>query len=280
MFVFHSSTPCRHHTALHHSRIWYRSDETPLVKHQEDVHLREITDVFVEIDKLQHDTQACQTIRTTGERYIAEIQDTIEYLFNSFQINLRQDERIDFNYLSQFQQIAASDHVGHLTQAIIQLNQVRAIVVEIFKGIEKDRNSALQTELGRLDYYSNIQEVFKKYSEESSEKIYPLSTLVETRGELLNTHDLRLILDLQPKIEKQRGEWKDVSIQLDRWHRAFRMFRTRYSLNEGNEENQRQYKEITKKIAETYPHNKVISAYLSLLMKLFIEIKSGIEIKE
>ena len=96
----------------------------------------------------------------------------------------------------------------------------------------------------------------------------------------MNSHDLKHILELHPKIEKQRQEWKDVSIQLDRWHRAFRMFRTRYSPNESDEENQRQFKEIRKKIQETYPHNKVISAYLSLVMKLFIEIKSGIEITE
>ena len=251
-----------------------------IIKHQEDVHLKEITEVFVEIDKLQNDSNACKAIRTTGERYIAEIQDTIEYLFNSFHINLRQDDRIDFAYLSQFQQIAVSNHVGHLTKAIIQLNQVRAIVTNIVKSVEKDRNSALQTELGRLDFYSNIQEIFKKYSDEASEKIYPLAKLLETREELMNSHDLKFILELHPKIEKQREEWKEVSIQLDRWHRAFRMFRTRYSLNESNEENQRQYKEISKKIHETYPHNKVIGAYLSLLMKLFIEIKSGIEITE
>jgi hypothetical protein len=251
-----------------------------MVKNQEDVHLKEITEVFVEIDKLQNDSSGCKAIRVTGERYIAEIQDTIEYLFNSFQINLRQDERIDFAYLSQFQQIATNNHIGHLTQAIIQLHQVREIVINIIKTIEKDRNSALQTELGKLDYYSNIQEVFKKYSEEASKQIYPLSELVETREELMNSHDLRHILDLHPKIEKQRQEWKGVSIQLDRWHRAFRMFRTRYSPNESDEENQRQFKEIRKKIQETYPHNKVIGAYLSLVMKLFIEIKSGIEITE
>ncbi|MHA1237458.1 MAG: hypothetical protein ACTSQ9_07360, partial [Candidatus Hodarchaeales archaeon] len=51
-----------------------------IVKNQEDVHLKELTEVFVEIDKLQNDHNACKTIRTTGERYIAEIQDTVEYL--------------------------------------------------------------------------------------------------------------------------------------------------------------------------------------------------------
>ena len=250
-----------------------------IVKHQEDVHLREITEVFVEIDKLQNDNNACNAIRTTGERYIAEIQDTIEYLFASFQIDIRTDDRIDFAYLSDFQRIATTNHVHHLTQAIIRLSQIRAVVVEIMKVFEKDLNSNLQTKLGTLDYYSNIQEVFKKYSDEASEKIYPLSKLVEDRADLLNSHDLRFILDLFPRIEIQREEWEKVSIQLNRWHRAFRMFRARYLPTDNNEENKRQFKEISKKIMETYPHNKVIGAYLSLVMKLFVEIKSGMELK-
>ncbi len=250
-----------------------------IVKHQDDVHLREITEVFVEIDKLQNDNNACNAIRTTGERYIAEIQDTIEYLFNSFQIDLRSEDRIDFAYLSEFQRIATTNHVHHLTQAIIRLSQVRAVVVQLMKVIEKDRNANLQTKLGTLDYYSNIQEVFKKYSDEASKKIYPLSKLVEDRAEFMNSHDLRFLLDMFPKIESQRMEWERVSIQLNRWHSAFRMFRARYLPAENQEENKRQFKEISKRIMDTYPRNKVIGAYLSLVMKLFIEIKSGMELE-
>ncbi|MCK4848401.1 MAG: hypothetical protein KAT16_05215, partial [Candidatus Heimdallarchaeota archaeon] len=223
---------------------------------------------------------ACKTIRTTGERYIAEIQDTIEYLFNSYQINLREDDRIDFPFLSEFQQIATRNHMGHLTQAIIQLNKVRAVVIAIIKSSEKKRNSNLQTELGKLEYYSNIQEVFKQYSVEASKEIYPLVDLVEAREEFMNTHDLRYNLELFPKIETKRKEWREVSIQLNRWHRAFRMFRARYLPGETDEDTQRQYKEISKRIQETYPHNKVISAYLSLVMKLFIEIKSGVKLEQ
>jgi len=162
-----------------------------IVKNQEDVHLKELTEVFVEIDKLQNDHNACKTIRTTGERYIAEIQDTVEYLFNSYQINIREDDRIDFAFLGEFQQIATRNHMGHLTRAIIQLNQVRAVVIGIIKSTEKKRNSRLQTELGELDYYSNIQEVFKKYSIKASEDIYPLTDLIEAREEFMNSHDLR-----------------------------------------------------------------------------------------
>jgi hypothetical protein len=250
-----------------------------IVKHQEDISLREITEVFVEIDKLQNDSNACKAIRTTGERYIAEIQDTIEYLFNSYQINLREYDKIDFAYLSEFQKIATNNHVGHLTYAIGRLNEVRAVVIERAKIIEKDRNSNLQTKLGTLEYYSNIQEVFKKYSIEASNKIYPLSELIEIREEFRNSHDLRYMLEVFPKIENKRKEWEDVSIQLNRWHKAFRMFRPRYLPTDNTDENQRQFKEINKKIKDTYPRNKVIGEYLSLVMKLFIEIKSGMELE-
>ena len=169
--------------------------------------------------------------------------------------------------------------MGHLTHAIIQLSHVRANVISIVKSIEKRRNSNLQTELGKLEYYSNIQELFKQYSVRASEEIYPLTELLEDREELMNSHDLRYILDLFPKIESKREEWNEVSQQLNRWHRAFRMFRARYLPGENEEDNQRQYKEITKKIQETYPHNKVISAYLSLVLKLFIEIKTGVNLE-
>jgi hypothetical protein len=142
------------------------------------------------------------------------------------------------------------------------------------KSIEKSRNSALQTELGELEYYSNIQEVFKRYTKEASDKIFPLSELVKAREEFLDSHDLRYILELLPKIDEQRNEWKKVSIQLNHWHRAVRMFRPRYTPTESREENLRFYKEISKKIKDTYPHNEVIRSYLSLVMKLLIEIKS------
>jgi hypothetical protein len=250
-----------------------------IVKNQEDVHLKELTEVFVEIDKLQNDNNACKAIRTTGERYIAEIQDTVEYLFHSYEINLRQDDRIDFAFLSEFQQIAIRNHMGQLTRAIIQLNQVRAVVIDIIKSIEKKRNSNMQTELGQLENYSNIQEVFKKYSVKASEEVYPLADLVEAREEFMNSHNLRYNLELFPKIETKRKEWKEVSFQLNRWHRAFRMFRARYLPGENDEDNQRQFKEISKRIQETYPHNTVISAYLSLVLKLFIEIKTGVNLE-
>lgn len=246
-----------------------------IVKNQEDVQLREITDVFVEIDNLQTDTRACNEIRSMGTRYIAEIQDAVEYLFNHYQIDLRQDERVNFTYLSQFQETATINHIGRLTQTILELVNVRVTVIEIIKKIEKEQNSSIQSELGALEYYSNIQEVFKKYMDVASKKIYPLSDLLNTREELLTSHDLRYILDLLPQIDKKRSEWKEVSIQLNRWHHAIRMFRPRYSPTDVFEEISRQYKEIAKKINETYPRNEVIRSYLSLAMKLFIEKKSG-----
>ncbi|MFX0014173.1 MAG: hypothetical protein ACFFB2_06760 [Promethearchaeota archaeon] len=250
-----------------------------IVKNQENVELREITDVFVEIDRLQTDSNACREIRSMGKRYITEIQDTVEYLFNHYQIDLRQDEHVDLAYLSRFQETATVNHISRLTQAILELVSVRGTVIEIMKKIEKDRNAALQTELGGLEYYSNIQEVFKRYTKEASKSIFPLSTLVKAREEFLDSHDLRYILELLPKIDKQREEWKKVSIQLNHWHRAIRMFRSRYTPTDSVEENSRQYKEISKKIKETYPHNKVIRSYLSLVMKLLIEIKSGIQLE-
>ncbi|MHA1972044.1 MAG: hypothetical protein ACTSW1_03555 [Candidatus Hodarchaeales archaeon] len=246
-----------------------------IVKNQEDVQLREITEVFVEIDNLQNDQYACKAIRDMGSKYINEIQDAIEYLFVNYQIDLRQDERVDLMFLNKFQEIAAANHVGHLTKGILQLVAVRQVVVSIIKETEKDRNAAMQSELGKLEYYSNIQEVFKRYTDEASEKIYPLAKLVNAREELLSSNDLRYIIELLPQIDAQREEWKKVARQLNRWHRAIRMFRPRYSPSENVEENQRQFKDIEKKINETYPKNRVIRSYLSLVMKLLIELKSG-----
>ncbi|MHA2074388.1 MAG: hypothetical protein ACW97X_07200, partial [Candidatus Hodarchaeales archaeon] len=249
-----------------------------IVKNQEDVQLREITDVFVEIDRLQSDPKASKAIRDMGEQYISEMQDSVEYLFNHYQIDLRQDERVDLTYLSKFQETATTNHVGRITEAILELSQVRGSVIEIVKEIEKRQNAALQTELGNLEYYSNIQELFKRFTQEASKSIFPLSDLVNLRDEFLSSHDLKYILTLLPKIDEQREEWKKVSIQLNHWHSAIRMFRPRYTPVDSSDENMRQYKEIAKKIAETYPRNKVIRQYLSLVMKMFIELKSGAEL--
>lgn len=251
-----------------------------IVKNQEEVQLREITQVFIEIDRLQTDTNACNEIRSMGKQYIKEIQEAVEYLFSHYQIDLRQDDRVNLAYLNQFQEIAARNHISYLTEAILELNRVRSVVIEIIKTIEKERNAALQTELGKLEYYSNIQEVFKRYTGQASKKIFPLDKLVNTREELLDSHDLKYILELLPQIDDQRMEWKKVSTQLNHWHRAIRMFRSRYTPTESEEENLRQYKEISKRISETYPHNEVIRSYLSLVMKLLIEIKSGIQLEK
>ncbi|MHA2243648.1 MAG: hypothetical protein ACXADY_01635 [Candidatus Hodarchaeales archaeon] len=251
-----------------------------IIKNQEDVQLREITDVFVGIDLLQTDPKACDEIRSMATRYITEIQDTVEYLFNNYQIDIRKDERVDLAYLGKFQETATTNHISRLTNAILKLELVRSSVIEILKRIEKDRNATLQTELGNLEYYSNIQEVFRRYTKEASKNIFPLSELVKAREEFLASHDLRYILELLPKIDEQRNEWKKVSVLLNHWHRAVRMFRPRYTPTESIEENRRQYKEISKKIKETYPRNQVIRSYLSLVMKLLIEIKSGITLEK
>ncbi|NHJ01912.1 MAG: hypothetical protein EAX86_07185 [Candidatus Heimdallarchaeota archaeon] len=246
-----------------------------IVKNQEDVEIKEITEVFVEIDNLQTDPNACNEIRKMGEQYIAEIQESIEYVFLNYQQDLRRDERVDLSYLNRFQTTATTNHIGHLTTAILEVAHVRSTIIQLMKTIEKDRNTTLQGSLGQLEYYTSIQEVFKRYIEEASSKIFPLSTLIELREDLMDSHNLRFILDLLPEIDTQREKWKDVSIQLNRWHRAIRMFRPRYTPTDNAEENIRQYKEISKKIKETYPHNEVIQAYLSLVMKLLIEIKSN-----
>ena len=246
-----------------------------IVKNQEDVQLKEITEVFVEIDQLQNDPKACKAIRDMGAKYITEIQETIEYLFVNYQKDLRHDERIDLIYLNKFQETAAANHVGRLTKAILELAGVRQIIINVVKQIEKEQNTAIQTELGKFEYYSNIQEVYKHYTKEASKKIFPLSKLVSDREELMSSHDLRFILNLLPQIDEQREEWKKVAIQLNKWHKAIRMFRSRYIPTDSPEENIRQYKEIEKKISETYPNNRVIRAYLSLAIRLFIELKSG-----
>ncbi len=250
-----------------------------IVKNQEDVHIKEITDVFIEIDKLQNDSKACVEIRSIGGQYIHEIHDTIKYLLNNYQIDLRQDNRIDLSYLEEFQNTESITNVDRLATAILKLVRVRESVIEIIKMIEKDRNAALQAELGNLEYYSNIQEVFKRFIDEASRKIYPLSELVNLREDFLNSHNLRYILEILPKIDKKREEWKSTSIKLNRWHSAIRMFRPRYTPTDNPEENLRQFKDIRKKINETYTKNAVIRSYLSLAMKLFIENKAGVSLK-
>lgn len=249
-----------------------------LVKNPEDVHIREITEVYAEIDNLQNDPKACREIRIIGDQIIQSIDAAIDYLSQHHNRNLRQDNRLDFSPIDTFQKLAAVNHVVRLTEAVIRLNQVSTRVSDTIKVVETDRSISLQAELSNLEYYSNIQEVFFRFSEEASKSIYPLSEFIKAREELTHSQSLKRILELLPFIDQKRSEWIEVSKQLNRWHRAIRMFRPRYVPTDNPEENSRQYKDIRKKINETYPKNKVIRAYLALVMKLFIEKKVDIEL--
>ncbi|MFW9777265.1 MAG: hypothetical protein ACFFE8_00345 [Candidatus Heimdallarchaeota archaeon] len=249
-----------------------------LVKNQEDVNIKEITEVFTEIDSLQTDSAACREIRSMGDQIIQSINAAINYLAQYHNRNLSQDNRLDFSAIGVFQKLSSVTHVGHLTEALIRLNQVSRQVSDTIKVVEADRSIALQAELGQLKYYSSIQEVFSRFSEEASDSIYPLSELIKAREELTHSQSLKRILELLPFIDQKRVEWVKVSNQLNRWHRAIRMFRPRYTPTENPEENLRQYKDIKKKIKETYPQNNVIQAYLSLVMRLFIENKTSVNL--
>ena len=82
------------------------------------------------------------------------------------------------------------------------------------------------------------------------------------------------MIDILPKIEKERGTWVETVAQVNSWYKALVMFIGDYHTSSSKEENIRQFEEIRKKVYDTYSNTK-IRIYFSLIVKHFIELQTG-----
>lgn len=250
-----------------------------IVGRDEEITIQEITNVFIEMDQMQGDQLACDTIRSATYKLVESIEKLSEYVLNQYNISIIHDERVDFERLGKFaSELPSLNNIRKLSIIVIEVVKIRDIIAYITKTIEQENYTGLIATIKNLKYSSNIDTVFSRYYEEASESIFPLKEFNELREELNETTDLFLCLEFLPKIEKLKQDWELLAQNLDHWHRAIIMFLPRYTLTKNKEENIRQFKEIKKKIFETYTGNEIIREYLSLLVKMYIENSSGMKI--
>ncbi len=239
--------------------------------------LQDLADIFGKLDDLKHHPTALTTIRERAQQYISEIHRAVEMVKQLYEEDL--DELVlaeHQEFLANFERLTARSSLLELTDAVQRVYALREHVMKVIKALEKERNDQLQAYLDdNYRYYPSIREIFINYLEEASSTIFPLKVLQQKLRQMRNSNDLDEILNLLPEIENYKREWAETVNRLNRWHKAIILFQWRFTPSTVVDDVVSQYREIRRRINETYPSNPVIQSYLSLIMRRFIEKRTG-----
>ncbi len=239
--------------------------------------LQDLADIFGKLDDLKHHSKANDTIREKARQFISEIHNAVKMVKDLYEEDLNElvlAENQEF--LNHFDQLTTRSDLLELTEAVQLVYNIRSQVIKVIKALEKERNDQLQVFLDEnYRYYPSIREIFINYLDEASKTIFPLKDLQQKLKKMRGSNDLAEILTLLPEIENYKREWAEMVARLNRWHKAVILFQWRFTPSTVVDDVVSQYREIRKRINETYSSHPVIQSYLSLIMRRLIEKKTG-----
>lgn len=239
--------------------------------------LQDLADIFGKLDDLKQHPTALSTIREKAEQFLSEIHRAVDMVGQLYDENLNELVLADQqDFLANFNQITARSNLLELTEAVQRVHELRTQVIKVIKALEKERNDQLQAYLDETyRYYPSIREIFINYLDEASKSIFPLKELQQKLRQMRSSNDLAEILTLLPEIEEYKRKWAEMVARLNRWHKAIILFQWRFTPSTVVDDVVSQYREIRRRINETYPGHQTIQAYLSLIMRRLIEKRTG-----
>ncbi|MFW9990986.1 MAG: hypothetical protein ACFFD4_02890 [Candidatus Odinarchaeota archaeon] len=237
--------------------------------------LNEVSDVFSAVDTFKANARVNDVLREKCRDYVKEIQQSVDLVSNLYSFDLRENLKTFFEFLDQFDVEVKQNNFFALTDLALSLVQIRNDVSEAIKNIEMARHERKEEELFEKNrYYASIKEMFNVYTPVLSKTVFPYDQFTGLRERLINSKSLGEMIEILPKIEKEREKWLETVEQVNTWYKALIMFISDYHKSSSKEENIRQFEEIRKKVYDTYSNTK-IRTYFILIVKYFIELQSG-----
>ncbi|MHA2335313.1 MAG: hypothetical protein ACXAEU_25000, partial [Candidatus Hodarchaeales archaeon] len=237
------------------------------------MNLNEVSDVFSAIDTFRSNSRVNEVLRGKSRNYVEVIQQSVDLVSSLYSFDLRENLKTFFEFLEQFDLEVKQENFFALTNLTLSLVQIRNDVSEAIKTLELARHEKIEEDLYQKHrYYASMKEVFNTYTPVLSKKVFPYDQLNGMRERLEKSKKLGEMIEILPKIEKEREKWVETVEQINSWYKALIMFISDYHKSNSKEENIRQFEEIRKKIYDTYSNTK-IRTYFILIVKHFIELQ-------
>ncbi|HKZ41167.1 MAG TPA: hypothetical protein VJ044_09410, partial [Candidatus Hodarchaeales archaeon] len=241
--------------------------------------IKEITECFVAIDDFRTNQSICKMVRGESIKHVNDVRRAIRTVADLYGFNIEEKFPIIQVYVSEeFERDIARDNIFTLADLFVSLVQFKDDFIVAIRALEEDQVKNFEAKLiADHKYYPVVREVFEQNKKEL-EKVVAMGRILRERDEAAKTSDLSVLTDMLPKLRQGRADLEKEIAQLARWHRAFKMFVSYLTVADGSEEKsisdderQRQFDDIKKRIQTTFKSNQKIRMYLISAIKTYGE---------
>jgi hypothetical protein len=160
-----------------------------------------------------------------------------------------------------------------IASSTIETVEATKLLLDSIRDLEKknyDHYVAELTNDTNFPYYPSIRAVFEYKLDESSEEIFPLKNLHDSRDSLQIETDLNKVYDILTTISKLKTQWKQESLpSISKWHRLLFLFISDYIPTAIHEAKVAYIANAKREIEEAYSHQPMVK-YLSLAVEYYV----------
>ncbi len=219
--------------------------------------ISDIADRFDELQLLITSPKFLSQIRNKGDELWRTLSEATTLLERYGSVKIVENLR---SLLAKVPEQLGTDSIHSILEICLALIEAQDSVLDIIRNLERKTHTAFEESLETsTEYYSTIQRVFQTRSKEFSEIIFPLDALEELRQRFSNADSLSEAIDIFSSIRRMEAQWMEKTLEIDKWHKALRVFLADYNPSASKTERNRQLDEIERRIQETYSREDTAS---------------------
>ncbi len=219
--------------------------------------ISDIADRFDELQLLVTSPKFLSEIRHKGDELWRNLSEATTLLERYDSVEIVENLR---GLLSKVPEQLGTDSIHSILEICLALIEAQDSVLDIIRNLERKTHTTFEQSLETsTEYYSTIQRVFQKRPKEFSTIIFSLDALEELRQRFAKSDSLSEAIDIFSSIRHMEAQWMEKVLEIDKWHKALRVFLADYNPSAPKTERNRQLDEIERRIQETYSREDTAS---------------------
>jgi hypothetical protein len=219
--------------------------------------ISDIADRFDELQSLITSPKFLSEIRDKGDELWRNLSEATTILERYGSVEIVETLR---GLLAKVPEQLGTDSIHSILEICLALIEAQDSVLDIIRNLERKTHTAFEQSLETsTEYYSTIQRVFQTRPKEFSKIIFPLDALEELRQRFTKSDALSEAIEIFSSIRRMETQWMEKVLEIDKWHKALRVFLADYNPSAPKTERNRQLDEIERRIQETYSREDTAS---------------------
>ena len=223
--------------------------------------LEEAADAFDKLENLTTSKKVHKKIRDRVDEAYEQIKDAVQLFEDQGMSEFVERLKILLDQVPLKLQ-TETPHVNEALDVCLTLASIQEEMLDVIKNIAdksaEDYNEKLKK---KSQYYSTIQRVIEKHSDDFSKTVYDVKRMNTLEEDLKKSESLPKAISCFHELEDMRAKWLDKAVAMDDWHKSLRMYMTGFSPTSRAEERDKFIDDKIRQIKETYSRED-ISSYL------------------